>query len=395
MAMESTSTQDLAAKLARTDEPENSPAPPPVQSEVVEVAQTAPEEVEVLQASIKAGTVAQIVMAVIAVLGLVYLLKLVMVTTLASILLAFVLEPLVALLARIRIPRSVGALVAVMLLLALSLALIYFFYSRAVDFATELPKYSSKIRNTLSEFRKQTNQIEESTRSVMAPPKAGRQPIPVEVQEAPGLSHVLSAGSTWGESLLAITFIPFLVYFMLTWKAHAHKATVQLFPKEHSIVAYRTVARISEMIKSFILGNVAVGLVSSVISIAVFGWLHIPYFYFLGVLSGFISLIPYLGVFLALLPPIAGGIGILNKSGLFLIIGTVVALHLITVNVLYPKIVGKRLRLNPLAITLALLFWAWIWGGMGLILAVPIIGATKIVCDYVDPLRGFGAWLGE
>jgi predicted PurR-regulated permease PerM len=50
--------------------------------------------------------------------------------------------------------------------------------------------------------------------------------------------------------------------------------------------------------------------------------------------------------------------------------------------------------LNPLAVTLSLLFWAWIWGAMGLILAVPLAGATKIVCDYVDPLRGFGAWLG-
>jgi predicted PurR-regulated permease PerM len=64
-------------------------------------------------------------------------------------------------------------------------------------------------------------------------------------------------------------------------------------------------------------------------------------------------------------------------------------------NVLYPLIIGKRLRLNPLALSLALLFWAWIWGAMGLILAVPIVGATKIVCDYVDSLRGIGAWLGD
>lgn len=377
------------------EKPPQSTAPSAETAEGAAPAEIVAEDVEVIQASIKAATVAQIVVAFIAVLGLIYLLKIVMVTTLASILLAFVLEPLVALLLRIRIPRAAGALVAVTLLLALSLGLTYFFYSRAVDFATELPKYSSKIRTVLGEVRQQTSKIEESTRAVMAPPKGGRQPVPVELQEAPGLSHVISAGSTWGESLLAITFVPFLVYFMLTWKAHAHNATVRLFPKEHRIVAYRTVARISEMIKSFILGNVAVGVVISIISIAVFWWLHIPYFYFLGVISGFVSLIPYLGVFLALLPPLAGGIGVLNKSGLFIIIGTVVMLHLITVNVLYPKIVGKRLRLNPLAITLALLFWAWIWGGMGLILAVPIVGATKIVCDYVEPLRGFGAWLGE
>jgi predicted PurR-regulated permease PerM len=395
MATESTSTQDLAAKLAKTEAPEEKPAAPQPQPEVVEIPQAAVEEVEVLQASIKAGTVAQIVIAVIAVLGLVYLLKIVLVTTLTSMLLAFVLEPLVALLCRIRVPRSVGSLIAVLLLLAGSMSLTYFFYSRAVDFATELPKYSGKIRAELGELRNQTSKIEESTRAVMASPKAGKQPVAVEVQEAPGLSRVISAGSSWGESLLAITFVPFLVYFMLTWKEHAHSATVKLFPKEHRMVAYRTVARISEMVKSFIAGNVVVGLVGSVVSGFVFWSLHIPYFYFLGVLSGFVSLIPYLGVFLALLPPVAGGIGVLNKTGFLIITGTVIGLHLITVNVLYPKIVGRRLRLNPLAITLALLFWAWIWGGMGLILAVPIVGATKIICDYIDPLQGFGAWLGE
>jgi predicted PurR-regulated permease PerM len=74
---------------------------------------------------------------------------------------------------------------------------------------------------------------------------------------------------------------------------------------------------------------------------------------------------------------------------------TVIVLHVLTMNVLYPKIVGKRLRLNPLAISLSLLFWAWIWGGMGLILAVPLVGATKIICDYVEPLQGLGAWLGD
>ena len=64
-------------------------------------------------------------------------------------------------------------------------------------------------------------------------------------------------------------------------------------------------------------------------------------------------------------------------------------------NVLFPELVGQRLRLNPLAVTLALLFWAWILGSMGLLLAVPIVGASKIICDYMGPLQGLGAWLGE
>jgi predicted PurR-regulated permease PerM len=354
------------------------------------------EEAEVLQASIRAGSVAQIVVAVIAVIGLIYLFKLVLVTTLASLLLAFVLEPLVGGLVRLRVPRPAGALFAVILMVCLAGGLTYFFFGRAVDFATQLPKYSGKVRSTLASLQTQTSQIEESARSVIASPRTGKAPLAVEVQEAPGLSRVLSAGGgTLGDVFLATTFVPFLVYFMLTWKDHAHSTTVRLFAKEHRLAAHRTVGRISAMIRSFIVGNVLVGLVSALVSIVVFWRLGIPYFYFLGVISGFASLIPYLGVFLALLPPLAAGVGILNKSGVVVIFLTVAGLHVLTMNVLYPKIVGKRLRLNPLAITLSLLFWAWIWGAMGLILAVPLVAATKIICDYIDPLRGLGAWLGD
>jgi predicted PurR-regulated permease PerM len=354
------------------------------------------DDAEVLQASIKAGTVAQIVIAAIAVVGLLYLMKVVMVTALFSILLAFFLEPLVAQLSRIRIPRAAGALLAVALLVAVTAGLIYFFYGRAVDFATQLPKYSSKIRSTLAVLREETNKIEESARAVIAAPKTGRPPVSVEVREPPALTRVISAGgASLGEALLAISFVPFLVYFMLTWKDHVHSSTVRLFPKEHRLVAHRTVARISAMIRSFIGGNILVGVITALISMGVFWRLGIPYFYFLGAISGFVSLVPYLGVFLALLPPLAGGMGVVNKTGVAIIFVTVIGLHLFTMNVLYPKVVGKRLSLNPLAVTLSLLFWAWIWGAMGLILAVPLVGATKIVCDYVDPLRGLGAWLGD
>jgi predicted PurR-regulated permease PerM len=354
------------------------------------------EDVELLQSSIRLGSLAQIVVAVIAFLGLIYILKLVMVTTLASLLLAFVLEPLVIQLRRLRVPRSMAALVAVTLLIAVSVGLTDFFYSRAVDFATQLPRYSGRIRESVSQLRKQTSKLEESTQTVMGAPNDGKKPVQVEIHESPGLKNMIANGSgALGDALLGLTFAPFLIYFMLTWKDHAHASTVRLFPKEHRLAAHRTIGKISEMIRSYIVGNFFVGLLNAVVSGLVFWYLNIPYFYFLGVLSGFVSLIPYLGVFLALFPPIAAGIGVLNKTGLLIIFATVIGLHVISMNVLFPKIVGRRLRLNPLAVTLSLLFWAWIWGSMGLILAVPLVGATKIVCDHMESLQGLGAWLGE
>ena len=231
---------------------------------------------------------------------------------------------------------------------------------------------------------------------MMSSPTDGKRPLPVEVRGATGLSGLISASAgTLGEVIGAMGFVPFLVFFMLTWKDHAHAATVRLFPKDHRMMAHRTIGKISEMIRVFITGNVLVCLINAMVSTSVFWLLGIPYFYFIGFISGFFSIIPYLGVFFALLPPLAGGIGVLNKTGVSAIFITVIGLHVLTMNVLYPKIVGRRLRLNPLAITLALLFWAWIWGAMGLILAVPMVAATKIISDYTDSLRGLGQWLGD
>lgn len=353
-------------------------------------------EEELLHASLKISAVAQVVIAIVASVGLIYLLKLVMVTTLVSVLLAFVVDPLVVGLSKLRVPRPVGAFIGVCLLLGCALFLIYTFYNRAVDFAEDLPKYSSRIRDTLGTLRKQTQKLEDSTRSVMPDPPGSKRAIPVEVREAPGLSRIISTGaSQFGEAVLAVTFVPFLVYFMLTWKARVHSNTLRLFPKEHRLVAYRTVGRISAMMRSFIVGNLLLGLMTSGASTAVFWAVGLPYPYFLGFISGFVGLIPYLGVLLALLAPLAAGLGVLTRTGTLIVIISVIGLHVLVMNVLYPLVIGRRLRLNPLALSLALLFWAWIWGAAGLILAVPIVGATKIICDYVDSLRGLGAWLGD
>jgi len=126
-----------------------------------------------------------------------------------------------------------------------------------------------------------------------------------------------------------------------------------------------------------------------------FGLLQIPYFYFLGCISGFLSLIPYLGTFLAMLPPLAAGIGTLSGPEMIAVAAVVFGLDMFAINVLFPKVIGKRLQLNPLVVTIALLVWGWIWGVMGLILAIPMTGAMKIIFDHVDSLRAFGRWLEE
>jgi len=364
------------------------------QSETQALVATVIEDAEVIHASLKAVSMGQIVVALIAIVGLLYFLRYVLVISFSAMLAAFVLEPLVAKLARIHVPRAAGALIAVLTAFAVAGALGYFLFIQVEPISEALPQYSDRIRESLSRVQEPISRLEKNTRAITNPGD-GSEPAPVPVQEAPTPSRLLVSNfGTIGEFVLALSFLPCITYFMLTWKEHAHAATVMLFPEEHRLVAFRTVARITGMIRSFLVGNLVVWLIGAALFTVLFWVLKIPFFYFIGAVCGLLSLIPSVGAILAVIPPIVGGIGDLHMSGFLMVVLGVFGIHAITLNVLYPKLVGKRVLLNPLAVVLALLFWAWIWGAMGLILAIPIMAAVKIVCDHTDSLKGFGSWLG-
>jgi len=168
-----------------------------------------------------------------------------------------------------------------------------------------------------------------------------------------------------------------------------------LFPMEHRHRVYVTLGQISGMIRSFMVGNLLIGVFMALASVAIFALFRVPFFFVIGVVSGFLSLIPYAGFLLALAPLLLVGLEGVNSGDLILLVLFVAGLHLLAMNVLYPKFLGNRLQLNPLAVTIALLFWGWLWGGMGLLLAIPIVGAMKIIFDNVTTLRPYGVWLGE
>ena len=149
------------------------------------------------------------------------------------------------------------------------------------------------------------------------------------------------------------------------------------------------------MIRTFMVGNFLIGLFIGAAGTVIFGLLHLPFFYFVGFVSGFLSLAPYLGIVLALVPPIFVDLGHLHSQEFLVILATVVGLHLLAMNVFYPQFLGKRLQLNPLAVTMALLSWGFLWGAMGLLLAIPITAGIKAVCDNVSSLQGFGKLLGD
>jgi len=337
-------------------------------------------------------TSAQIIMAIAIVLALCYVAKPVLIVLLASVLLAFMLAPIVDGLQRVRVPRSLGAVVALLVLCAILYGISFFFYNRGVAFVHELPKYTERIREEADKLQEEAHAFQSPTPT--SHPEKPETSITVHQERDWTSTLTQGAGAVW-DLALTVSFVPFLVYFMLTWQEHARAATVMLFRLEHRNTAYVTLGRISAMIRSFLVGNLLMGVFMGVVSTIVFWILHLPYFYFVGFISGFVSLLPYLGPILAIIPPLAAGVGLLHGGGVVVVLITVFGLHIFAINVFYPKLIGKRLQLNPLVVTMSLLVWGWVWGAVGLVLAVPITAALKIIFDHVESLRPYGAWLGE
>jgi predicted PurR-regulated permease PerM len=327
-------------------------------------------------------------MAVGALLAFCWAAKPVLITLLVAVMLAFLLEPIARVLQRIRVPNTLASFLAVVLMIAVIYGAGALAIGQAREFLGNLPEYSRHVREAVRSLSRQTEQIRDS---VLPSNKnaSGGQP------SADGLHMVLGGLGTVTELLVMASFVPFLVYFMLSWRQHVYDALVLLFPPEQRAKARSSIEAMTDVIRQFIVGNLLIALILGAVSTLVFALVGVPEFLVVGPLSGLLSVVPYLGVLLAALPPILSAAGSLSGGRILAILIPVLALHLIALNVLYPKLVGGRLSVNPLAITVALLFWGWLWGGFGLLLAIPLTGAMKAVFDHVENLRGWGRLLGD
>jgi predicted PurR-regulated permease PerM len=316
-------------------------------------------------------------------------------TVIVSILLAIFLDPLVGLLARIRIPRALGALIAIVLLGAVVGLASVLLYNRVQDFAQELPRYSSIIRQNVINFRRRMDLLQKQTEQVI--PRAPTRTQTVTVSDPSLVTQYLFPGvQTAASALLLIGFIPFLVYFMLSWKDHLRDAAVEAFRETDRADIVNGLHCVAIAMRRYLAGNILVGLILSVASCILFLAIGLRYWLILGILSGFLSLIPYLGVVLAAIGPVLITVPQNHTLGeYFILVGSIVLIHLFGLNFVFPKIVGAQVNMNPLAVTLALMLWGWMWGAMGLILAIPITAAAKAVCDNIGRLRKYGRLLGE
>ena len=310
-----------------------------------------------------------------------------------AILLSFMLSPVVQALEYLHLPRAMAALISVVVLLAVLYGITVASYNQALIFADNLPKYSQKIRSILQPYQQQAERLEKTGEVVGEPEDTNVVPV----RQVQSWSEVLTHGAgTVTDIVLAASFVPFLAYFLLTWQSHARSATVMLFPLHHRNTAFVTLGLIGKMLQSFIVGNLLIGLLISARKRGDFR-----------VAARSVLLLRRISQRLSepgSVPGNCAGDGAADPSRTWDNWSPETwwwwwfawsECILLALNVLYPKLLGSRLRINPLAVTIALLFWGAVWGAVGLVLAIPITGAIKIVFDHVESMKPYADWLGE
>ena len=319
----------------------------------------------------------------------------ILITLICALIIAFVLDPGVALMERMRVPRWLGSLLMVMLALSVLYLIAYLVYERALAFIHDLPNLVAPIQRLVLRMQIIIRDLWQRTSTgIPANPQTSVPTVQLQ-QGSPWLQFLERGLGPFYAFTVAVLFIPFLVFFMLTSKDQIWASTLNLFPPARRQHAEDVFRGLSHMVRQYVMGNMLVALISAALVLPVFVAIGLRNALIIGCVAAFLSLIPYIGLALSLLPPLLIALVEYDRPGPFLAIAvTLIVVHFLAVNVLTPKLVGRSVKLNALTVTIAMMFWGWMWGGIGLLLAVPITAGIKAVCDNVRSLRAYGAWMG-
>jgi predicted PurR-regulated permease PerM len=313
----------------------------------------------------------------------------VVITLVLSILLAYCLDPLVEFLERWRIARTVGAMIIVLLMCAVLAAVSYSMWTRISDFSENWPKYSGVWRHAAESVEAK---VFPGT-PVGAGPAAPAASLSQRDSELVRNLAFRGIGSLYA-IFLEVTFVPFLVFFMLAGKREVWHGTLQLFPASRRTQVKETLEDLRIVLRDYVLWMLVVTAMVIALSSLFFWVLGLDYPVLTGMVSGVLNMVPYIGAVLAWLPAFMLALTKWQTIGWFVLIaGVLTGIHIFALNLIAPQLVGRRLRLNAVAITVSLLFWGWVWGGMGLLLAIPITATLRVVCDHIDSLKPIGRWL--
>jgi predicted PurR-regulated permease PerM len=283
-------------------------------------------------------------------------------------------------------------MMAVILLLLLIGSLIYVIASQIADLAKDWPRFQAQISQSMWEFRgwvqdtfhvtrgKQLRVVNSAASKVMSPDP-----------EVVGAT-VLSLSSI----LLFLVFTFIYTFFFLLYRRLIMKFLVSVFLPENKTTVHEVIEQVQRIIRKYIIGLlIEMGIIATGVSVA-FSFMGVQYAILLGLITGVFNIIPYVGIFSALVVSAVVTLGTSpDSTKVIWVMVTLVVTHLIDSNVLLPIVVGSKVRINALITVLGVVMGEMIWGIPGMFLSIPSIAVLKIIFDRVESLQPWGIIMGD
>ena len=335
---------------------------------------------------------------ILALLAAAYVAKTVLLPIILAFILKLLLQPVMRFFARLRLPRVIASLIVIAALLGLILGLGELLSTPAANWANKLPEGLPRLQERVKIISAPLNTLNHlliHAKSMMgkAMPGSATGTAPATSPSNSDLEMVLLAGA---QSLTAQFLATFLVLFFLLMSGDTFlRRLVEVMPRfrdkrQVTDISQQIEADISIYLATITAMNALVGIATGLAMRA----LGLEDAILWGAIAFLLNYVPILG-------PLTGvaiflGVGMLSLDPLwkaFMPMVLYTAIHIVEGETITPLLLARRFTLNPVLVIISLLFWDWMWGIPGAILAVPMLAMLKIVCDRIRPLAALGHFL--
>jgi predicted PurR-regulated permease PerM len=286
--------------------------------------------------------------------------------------------------------RVFGPLLSVLLFFLVLSSFIYFIILQMISFSADFPilrlrfiEILDGVQHWLSHklyitSRQQTEYVNRSTTSVLE-------------GVAQSLRNVFFS-VTGG--ILKLLFIHIFTFFILYHRRLLMKFVLHLFREEHRPKVNEVVMETKSMINAYVLGLVIEMGILSIVNCTMLLIMDIRYALLLGVMASVLNIIPYLGIYTAIIISMMVTFANSTVNMAFVVGLGMFIVHVFDANVLFPRIIGGRVKMNPFITILAVIVGEYIWGVPGMFLFIPIAGIMKLICERVEGLEAWAYLIG-